>query len=211
MITYESFKERVRSIAIVSASKYKSVYIDFDYLLCSPAFHQRKYYEITATKGNYKHLVGVHSELSGDEFFDKCLEGTLELDDFDFYKKGQIEKEVKGSVRQKIQVLPIMLEMLSKVVYAEESFKKNKIHCAFATEGNAVTVGYVLAGKPMTLLKGNELDKRKALPVELILRKKKNEMKYHQIIQGDNLMIGKYITNIEGVIEVNRLPNRKDC
>ncbi len=202
MITNESFKERVRKVAISCAKEYKRIFVDYEYLLCSSAFHQNDYYIISASKSNYKHLVGINSKLSPDEFFDKCYDGTLQLSEFDFCKKNQKEKEVKGSVRQKIQVLPMMLGLFTVTVYAEENFKKNKIECAFATEGNTFTVGYVLAGKPKTLLKGNELNKAKAFPVELILRKSKDDDKYREVIQGGDEEVGKYIDKIEKLVEL---------
>ncbi len=201
MITSKSFKERVRNIAISYASNYKSIFADSDYLLCSPSVKENGYYIISATKGNYKHLIGINSELSPEEFFSKCLEGTLEISDFDFCKKNQSEKDVKGSVRQKIQVLPLMVELFSATIYAEENFKKNKIECAFATEGNSFMVGYVLAGKPKTLLKGNELNKEKARPVELILRKNKGDVKYSVMVQGNEVQLKKYIDKIQHLVE----------
>lgn len=36
-----------------------------------------------------------------EDFFQKCLAGTLDETDFDFAKFGQNEKVVKGSVRRK--------------------------------------------------------------------------------------------------------------
>ena len=47
------------------------------------------------------HLVGVHTTLTPSEFFEKCFNDTLTENDFDFSKKNQSEKSVKGSVRRK--------------------------------------------------------------------------------------------------------------
>lgn len=52
------------------------------------------------------HLIGVHTDLSAMEFFEKCIAQTLTEDDFDFDKPYQNENVVKGSVRRKIKCLP---------------------------------------------------------------------------------------------------------
>ena len=38
-----------------------------------------------------------NTSLSPDDFYQKCLDGTLAEEDFDFIKKNQSEKSVKGS------------------------------------------------------------------------------------------------------------------
>lgn len=50
----------------------------------------------------------MHTTLSAEEFFDKCNDGTLDESGFDFVKPHKSEKSVKGSVREKITVLPDM-------------------------------------------------------------------------------------------------------
>ncbi len=59
---------------------------------------------IKADKGNYLHLIGIHTDLTANEFFDNCTaDGEEQLTDenFDFHKSGRSEKSVKGSVREK--------------------------------------------------------------------------------------------------------------
>ena len=97
------FKERVRQVVISCAQIYKQYYMEYEYLVCSEAFKKNKYYKFYATKDNYLHLTGVHSNLKPAQFFNKCLDDTLSVNDFDFIKKGQTESAVKGIVRKKIQ------------------------------------------------------------------------------------------------------------
>lgn len=77
MAEQKSFKERVKEEAIVNAKMFKEFFVDCEYLVCSEAFEKNPYYIIGAHTSNYEHLTGVSSALSADEFFNKCLEGTL--------------------------------------------------------------------------------------------------------------------------------------
>ena len=105
-----SFKERVKNEAIANAKFYKTNFVDQEYLVCSEAF-ENGFHIIKSDKGNYLHLIGIHTELSPEQFFDKCLSEELEETDFDFLKPGKSEKSVKGSVREKISVLHYMVNM----------------------------------------------------------------------------------------------------
>ena len=73
----QSFKERVAETAIAYAQKYKDVYLDHEYLLCSGAFTNQGYYIISAHPDNYRHLIGVNTKMSADDFFLKCISKTL--------------------------------------------------------------------------------------------------------------------------------------
>ncbi|MFI3213409.1 MAG: PBECR4 domain-containing protein [Eubacteriales bacterium] len=67
-----SFKERVRKAAIDGAQLYKKNFVDCEYLICSKAFNEKQYYVAKADKSNYLHLIGVHTELTPEYFFEKC-------------------------------------------------------------------------------------------------------------------------------------------
>lgn len=100
-----SFKERVKNVAIENALLYKENFMKYEYLVCSEAF-EKGYHIIKADKGNYLHLIGIHTTLTPDEFFDKCVaDGEEQLTEDDFNKPGKSEKSVKGSVREKIPEL----------------------------------------------------------------------------------------------------------
>lgn len=152
-----SFKERVKNEAIANAIAYQSNFIDYEYLVCSEAFNNG-YHIIKSDKGNYLHLIGIHTALLAEEFFDRCRNGILNESDFDFVKPHKSEKSVKCSVREKISVLPDMVRLFEHELLAENNFKKNKVECAFATSDNRCTLGFVVSGRPKSLLKGNELE-----------------------------------------------------
>ena len=72
-----SFKERVCRTVSSLAGAYQRYYVDYDYLLCSTAFTNRPFYIVSAEKNNYQHLTGVSYSASADDFFEKCVTGTL--------------------------------------------------------------------------------------------------------------------------------------
>lgn len=196
----ENFKERVRLEIISMAKLYKEKYVDYEYLICSQAFIERAYYIIDAKEDNFQHLTGVHTFLSAKDFFNKCYNGTLQEIDFDFIKKGQDEKSVKGTVRRKIKVLPDMMGLFDNVLLAEENFQKNKVVCSFAAADSSCTLGFSESEKsrPKSLIKGNEL--KSAYPVELILRKKAEEKFFNEMILGNESILYRYREKIKLLI-----------
>ncbi|MDF2804644.1 MAG: hypothetical protein K0S61_4549 [Anaerocolumna sp.] len=203
-----SFKERVRNIAICESKNYKKYYGEHDYLVCSSAFKIQDYYIIDAKEDNYQHLLGVNSKIAPQAFFEKCYTGTLQESDFDFQKRGQSEKSVKGSVRRKIDILPNMMNLFNGNIKVEETFVKNQISCNFATTDNKCTLGFISTPKsrPMTLLKGNELHIAKMKDVDLILRKDKGKEKFSEIIIGDSEVLMSYFEKIKELIDENLIP-----
>lgn len=197
-----SFKERVRQTVIDCSKKYKSNYVDYDYLVCSKAFTQKDYYIISAYEDNYQHLTGVHSLISPQDFFNKCYNGSLSDSDFDFIKKGQSEKSVKGSVREKIAVLDNTMDLFTyPEIYVEESFHKNRVFCSFATAVNSFTLGFA-NGKyatPKSLLKNNKLSNNLD-KVDLIIRKHRTEELYNEIILVNNETIKNYYDKIKHLL-----------
>lgn len=204
-----TFKQRVAQTAITYATVYESEYLKYEYLVCPEAFSSQDYYIIAACADNYRHLIGVNTAISADDFFAKCLSGTLTEDDFDFVKNGQSEAAVKGSVRRKINALPHFLSMLGSPLVAQEKFIKNRVSCTFATTDKCVTVGYVTVGKsrPKTLLKGDELEEEKCRKVDLILRRPTGEKLFNEIVCGNAGMITKYKAKIEPLLAEDLLVN----
>lgn len=196
----ESFKERIRLEMMKEARKYKEIYMDYEYLICSEALENRNYYLVDAEKDNFQHLTGVHSKISAQYFFDKCIEGSLTEEDFDFIKKGQDEKSVKGTVRRKIKALHDMMELFSEGVQAEEGFKKNRVICSFAATDGKCTLGFTDSEKarPKSLIWGNELKKPKT--IELVLRKKSGAELFDEIVIGDSKVLNKYRKQIERMV-----------
>lgn len=189
-----SFKERVKNVIISEVKKYKSVYVDNVYLVCSSAFTQSKYYIIDAKEDNFQHLTGVHSLVSPQMFYEKALNGTLQEADFDFNKKRQSEKSVIGSVRRKIKVLPNMMHIFNGHFNVQEKFVKNRVVCSFATTDNICTIGFRDVGYaiPISLIRGNETDTSKVRQVDIVLKKKQGIDKFDQVVIGDISELLKY-------------------
>ena len=187
MMAEKSFKERVLQEIVKEAKKYKEIYVDYEYLICSEAFVERKYYIVDAEKDNFQHLTGVHSRISARSFFDKCVDGSLSEEDFDFDGKS-----VKGTVRRKIKALPDMMGLFREGLQAEEGFKKNKVICSFAAESSNCTLGFTDSEKarPKSLIWGNEL--KKAKPVELVLKRRSGAELFDEIVIGSREDIDKY-------------------
>ena len=202
MAEQKSFKERVKETVIYNDYSYKKYYADYEYLLCSKAFIKNEYYIVAAYEDNYLHLTGLHTKLDATTFFEKCYKGTLEERDFDFFKNGQNESEVKGSVRRKINALPAIMNMFTVGTSVEEDFEKNKIRCTLVAGNISATLGFFVAGKarPMTLLKGNELNMSKAKKLDLVLRKKTGELKFSKILLGDEKQLVEYKESLKEIL-----------
>ena len=196
-----SFKERVRLTAIKESKSFKSIFVDKEFLICSHTFKKRDYYILSAEKDNYLHLVGIGTQLSALDFFNKCYDGTLSLDDFDFNKNGQDESSVKGSVRRKIQSLERLASLFDDDLLIEEGFKRNKISCAIATSDKKITLGFTSGTKsrPKTLLKGNEL-KTNPLTVDLVLSRARGDNRFNKIIIGNKSIVNDFKVKIENII-----------
>ena len=198
MAAQKSFKSRVRDEIIANANMFKEYFVDYDYLICSEAFTKFSYYIITAHGDNYEHLTGVASDISAEEFFQKSLSGLLQETDFTFEKSGQTEIEVKGSVRRKINVLPNLPQLFASGALVEENFRKNHVECSFAAGETTYTLGFSSSfpAKPKSLMKGNQLDEKKAKPIELILRRGHGETLFDEIILGKIEALKKYASDI---------------
>lgn len=198
----KSFKTRVKEEAIANAKMFKEHFVDCEYLICSEAFEKNPYYIIGAHTSNYEHLTGVSSNISAGEFFQRCLEGTLQETDFSFFKRGQTEAEVKGSVRRKISVLPKLSSLFEEETLVEEDFVKNRVKCAFAAGRTACTLGFAnsFPSKPQSLMKGNQLNPDKAKSAELVLRRKYGASFFDELVCGDRKTLEKHISNIRPLL-----------
>ncbi len=195
----ESFKEHVRKEMMKEAKRYKEIYVNYEYLICSEAFEKRNYYILDAEKDNFQHLTGVHSKIRAQSFFEKCVEGLLLEEDFDFVKKGQTQKSVKGSVRRKIKALSGMMELFRDGLQAEEGFRKNRVFCSFATADGNCTLGFTESEKarPKSLLRGNALKNPKR--IELVLKRRSGAELFDEIVIGDGSVLDKYRKQIDGM------------
>ena len=203
-----SFTTRVRNVVSICSKDYKDFFVDYDYLICSKAFIHRPYYIVVADNDNYKHLTGIQSPLSPELFFEKCLNNTLTDGEINFIKKGQAENEVKGSVRRKISVLPLITSVFSQGTLVEEDYSKNRIRCSFAAGRAEYTLGFALASpntKPMTLLKGKVIDNNKAKTIDLVLRRPSGSLLFNTIVFGDFDSLKEYHNLIKDMLSDNLL------
>lgn len=67
----------------------------------------------------------------------------------------------------------------------EKDYIKNRISCSLAASEGYITIGFTgsMTLVPKTLLKGNQLHNPEE--VDFVLRKKRNEKKFNEIIYGD--------------------------
>ena len=206
------FKERVAQAANTFAPKYQSVFVDYEYLLCSDAFSAQDYYIISAKEDNFRHLLGVHTELTPGSFFQKCIKGELTANDFDFQKPGESEKAVKGTVRRKINAFPSFLAMMSKDLVVQEKFEKNNVICTIATTDCESTTGFINSTKlrPKTLLNGDWIDREEAGTVDLILRRPAGSDLFDEIITEHNSALIKYFPKIKSILSPDIYPDKGD-
>ena len=150
-----AFKKNILASICGGARQYKAVFLDYEYEICSKAFSAQGSYIISATKSNFLHLTGVNTNLTAEQFFDKAFDRSLTVDDFDFCKKGQSEKIVKGSVRRKVEFLPCLARIFSATTLVEEGFEKGRISCTLAVSEDSFTLGFIAVPKcrPKTLRK----------------------------------------------------------
>lgn len=167
-----SFQERVKNEAILNSRLFNENFIECEYCILSKAFKDKGYYIIRALGGNYLHLVGVNTAMPADSFFKKCLNGTLTENDFNFTKAGVGRNALKGTVREKIRVLPNMVSLFDgKALSVQVPFKKNQISCALASSDGLCTLGFSESGHPKTLLQRDHLDTLSKYDVDAIIRR----------------------------------------
>lgn|GEM_PF-248211 len=214
----KSFKERVKDIAIQEAKNYKNIFVNYDYLVCAKDL-VKHFYIISSEEFNYLHLVGVGTNLSAQNFYDKCYNGKLEESDFNFIKFRKSEASVKGSVREKILVLPLMHSIFSSLFWVQEKMAKNKMSFDFSFAENQFTLGFITNGvegqqyetsRPQTLLKKNQLDMTKAVEVELVLRRKRGTEKFDTIILGELKDLMYHQSEVHDLLNDNLLHDLSD-
>ncbi len=83
-----SFKTRVKFVLEECALDYLHNFIGKKYIVYSSNFTKNEYYTIDAKKDNYLHLTGVITNLRASVFFDKCITGALEENDFELGDKN---------------------------------------------------------------------------------------------------------------------------
>ncbi len=197
-----SFKERTKNSIISFAPLYLEYFVNHDYLLCSSAFQIEPYYVISSHRDNFKHLLGVQTPLSPNEFFNKAYDGTLTEDDFNFTKGDIPEKQIKGTVRRKINAFQNIIGIFSDESIVVENFRKNSVVCSVAVGNDLCSLGFTQRNPsyPMSLLNGKMLTDEKSAKMDLVLSRDIGADKFTDIVVGDTDMVLKYIDSIKTVL-----------
>lgn len=151
----KSFKSTIRLKLILAANNYSKL-LDKRIIIASDSFDNAKYYVIRFFKTNFLHLTGVYTKLSPEEFFNKCINKSIEEKDFDIERT----KEHKGLVRLKMKHLPTIDSFFNGDLLVQENFEKGSIKCLVATSDGRCTIGFVDAKyhvRPKTILDRNHL------------------------------------------------------
>ena len=154
------FKIRIREQLIEAAQDYFKL-TSITIVVESDEFVHQKRYLLKFNKSNFLHLTGVYSSLSANEFFDKCFNGTVALEDFD-----SNEQKNKSTIKKKMKNLVNLSTSFNNEILVQEDFIKNRIVCKIATSDNERPIGFVDGNYcvwPNTLLDKNHLDNKKPI------------------------------------------------
>ncbi len=156
----DSFKEIVRQKLLVAAQEYFAL-INKIIVIESEDFTINKKYIIKFNKGNFLHLTGIISNLKANDFFEKCFNSSIKIDDI-----GYNEVKNKTNIKNKLRCLLAISEMFNKELLVQEQFVKNRVICKIATSDGSFTIGFSGGSKfvyPMTVLNKNRLDEKKPI------------------------------------------------
>ncbi len=193
-----SISTRLKEEFISSSRLYHEVFIQHEYLVCSSAFQSHPYYIFYGTRDNFLHLTGVHSHLRNSDFFDRCFYGTLAEGDFDFTSQYLSVRDVIGCAKKKSKALLEMDKIFLPGAVAEENYRKGHVRADFAIANGDVTFCFTAPdrARPKSVLGGNCI--RSGRPVDLILRKKRSDELFSEIILGTRDILESYRPRMEG-------------
>lgn len=154
------FKENVRKQLLVAAQEYFSL-LNKTIIIKSKHFEFQKIYVIKFDKTNFLHLTGVISTLKAGDFFEKCYNSSISIDDFDYD-----EVKNKTNIKNKLRCLVTISTMFNKELFAQEHFEKNRVICKIATSDGSYTIGFIGGAHcvyPKTVLNKNQLNESKPI------------------------------------------------
>ena len=155
-----SFKENVRKQLLVAAQEYFSL-LNKTIIIESNDFEFQKIYIIKFDKTNFLHLTGVISTLKAGDFFEKCYNSSISIDDFDYD-----EVKNKTNIKNKLRCLVTISTMFNRELFAQEHFEKKRVICKIATSDGSYTIGFiggVHCVYPKTVLNKNRLNESKPI------------------------------------------------
>ena len=155
-----SFKENIKKQLLIAAQEY-SFFLDKTILLNSEQFIKQRVYYLKFSKTNFLHLTGVISDLKPEEFFNKCFNGSVEVNDFDYD-----DVKNKTNLKNKLKCLVVLSTLFNKELLVQENFVRNNVICKIATSDGRFTIGFTGGERsvyPKTILNKNRLDETKTI------------------------------------------------
>ena len=141
---------------LIESAKAYSELLSSEIILESDEFVNQKIYRMHFFRSNFLHLTGVVTALSANDFFDKCLLGTITLKDFNFR-----DRKDKTTIKRKLKHLININKFFLNKIMVQESFTKNGIECKIGTSDDKCTIGFInnrFYFVPKTILANNHLD-----------------------------------------------------
>ena len=151
-------KFNIKQALVDSAQSYFRL-LDCRIILKSMNFIQQDCYVLRFFKTNFLHLTGLKTNLSTEEFFNKCYDGTIMENDY-FLGLNNDRKTVKRKLKNLVRIG----QFFDYEIMVQEAFAKNQIVCKIATSDGKCTIGFVDAKyylRPKTILANNHLDESK--------------------------------------------------
>ncbi|PQC04331.1 hypothetical protein CUN00_13070 [Enterococcus faecalis] len=203
-----TFKQRMIRSYIDNAQVFKEFYVNKSYLLYASSCKRNAYYILEAKPSNYYHLTGAKTNLTADEFWNKCYSKTLNEEDIieewkikpylektkdqmtidEKERAKKIERNIKGTIRNKLFALDkLSVLMNTSNLEIQENYQAKNFFCKLAISEVNITIGYTgkLKLYPKSLLKSNKLKSAEKIDVELLLVKDRNDTLFTDILFGD--------------------------
>ena len=167
-----SFTESIKNKLIIAASEYNKL-IGIDFIMKSERFVFKKEYVLRFHKDNFLHLTGVITPLSANDFYSKCLNGSIENNDF----VCDLSDDMKGKIKEKLRNLSDIGNFFEQELVFQEKFEKNRVKCSIATSDGKKTLGFVnINGNihvPLTLLNRNQIKENNQIIDFIIVKRKR--------------------------------------
>ena len=151
-----TFKESVRDKLTIAAKQYSKL-VGVDFVLHSLDFKYRTEYLLRFHKDNFLHLTGVLTNLKAIDFYEKCFNQTITLDDF----VCDSSDELKGKIKEKLKNMSNIGTFFQRKLVFQEMFEKNRVKCKLSTSDGQYTIGFISINSfvhvPLTLLNKNQI------------------------------------------------------
>jgi len=154
-----NLKENIR-VKLVCAAKAYSYYINKKITVFINKYN--KHFTIRFFETNFLHLTGVRTGLKAKDFYEKCLNNKITINDFNF----RDNKVIMSNAIKKMRHLVNINLFFNYPCYIQKEFCKGNIQCIYAISNKHATIGFADAKyvvRPQTLLDGDCLNKTKEI------------------------------------------------